>query len=47
MTSETTEEVRVFLARASENLASATANYEARRYNACANRAYYACFRLR
>lgn len=33
-----------FLARAQENLADAEAAYEAERYNASANRAYYAAF---
>lgn len=33
-----------FLARAQENLADAEAAFEAERYNASANRAYYAAF---
>ena len=34
----------VLLEKAVENLASAVSDHAAKRYNACANRAYYACF---
>ncbi len=33
-----------FLAKATESLASAEADYAADRYSSCANRCYYACF---
>lgn len=35
---------RGFLAKAEENLTSAESEFEQGRYNACANRAYYAAF---
>jgi len=35
---------QAFLAKAEENLASATSEFANGRYNACANRCYYACF---
>ena len=38
------EEAQIYMAKALESLASAQADFEAARYNACANRAYYACF---
>lgn len=37
-------EARAFLGKATQNLAAAEADYSAGRYDACANRAYYACF---
>ena len=37
-------EVDAFLVKAQESLASAEADFTARRYNSCANRSYYACF---
>ena len=37
-------EAQAFLARAEENLASATSELANDRYNACANRCYYSCF---
>jgi len=37
-------EISVFLAKADENVTSATINFTSGRYNACANRAYYASF---
>jgi uncharacterized protein (UPF0332 family) len=37
-------ETQAFLAKAEENLASATSEFVNGRYNACANRCYYACF---
>lgn len=33
-----------YLAKAEESLASAEADFVGRRFNSCANRAYYACF---
>lgn len=38
------EEARAYLTKAVESLASAQIDYEATRYNSCANRVYYACF---
>ena len=38
------EEVRLYLVKATESLASAEADCTAARYNSCANRVYYACF---
>lgn len=35
---------QAFLVKAEENLASATSEFANGRYNACANRCYYACF---
>ncbi|MGH2589072.1 MAG: HEPN domain-containing protein, partial [Dehalococcoidia bacterium] len=40
----TNTEVLAFLAKAEENLASAASELVNGRYNACANRCYYACF---
>ena len=37
-------EIRAFAVKAEENLASATSELANGRYNACANRCYYACF---
>ena len=37
-------ESSLFLFKAAESLASAEADFAARRYNSCANRAYYAAF---
>lgn len=37
-------EIQAFLTKAEENLASATSEFVNGRYNACANRCYYACF---
>jgi uncharacterized protein (UPF0332 family) len=37
-------EAQAFLAKAEENLASATSEFINSRYNACANRCYYASF---
>lgn len=37
-------DAQAFLAKAEENLASATSEQANRRYNACANRCYFACF---
>lgn len=34
----------VYLAKAAESLATAEAEFRARRYNSCANRCYYAAF---
>jgi uncharacterized protein (UPF0332 family) len=44
MTADTEAEYRVFLEKAMESLASAGSALESGRYNACANRCYYACF---
>ena len=37
-------DVDVFLSKAAESVASAEADFAARRYNSCANRCYYAAF---
>jgi len=37
-------EIQAFLTKAGENLGSATSEFINGRYNACANRCYYACF---
>lgn len=37
-------EIQAFLDKAEENVASAASEYANGRYNACANRCYYACF---
>jgi uncharacterized protein (UPF0332 family) len=37
-------DIQTFLAKADENLTSATIDFAGGRYNACANRAYYASF---
>lgn len=37
-------ELQAWLAKAEENLASAASEFANGRYNACANRCYYACF---
>ncbi|MGH2583502.1 MAG: HEPN domain-containing protein [Dehalococcoidia bacterium] len=37
-------EIQAFLAKAEENVASAVSEFVNGRYNACANRCYYACF---
>lgn len=39
------ERERGFLAKAEESLASAESDFAAGRFNSCANRCYYACFR--
>ena len=36
--------IQAFLSKAEENVASATSEFANRRYNACANRCYYASF---
>jgi uncharacterized protein (UPF0332 family) len=37
-------EARIYVAKAVESLAAAQSEFAAARYNACANRAYFACF---
>lgn len=40
------EESHAYLTKARESLTSAEVDYAAGRYNACANRVYYACFQV-
>lgn len=38
------EEIAAYLSKSKESLASAKDNLKSKRYNSCANRAYYACY---
>lgn len=38
------DEGRIYIEKALESLASARADFAARRFNSCANRSYFACF---